>query len=80
VSARRRRLTIVTDCPARRPRSALVIGPTSIIPPALRRIGCPWQWDHQARAYLVPRQRLADVEALLTLDGYNVEPRPAALL
>lgn len=57
--------------PDGRPHSGLVIGPARIVPAA---IGCPWQWDHSRRGFLVPRGRLSDVEAVLTLDGHQVEP------
>lgn len=71
---------IFLDRPARKPRSALVEGPASVVPAVLRRIGCSWQWDHNLRGYLIPIQRLPDVEAVLTLDRRHVEYRPAALM
>lgn len=76
---RRKRVAIITELPVNKPYSALVLGPAAIIPAALRRIECAWQWDHGLRGFLVPRQHLADVEAVLVADGHDVQARMGML-
>lgn len=80
MSSRRRAATIYTDCPANKPHSAIVNGPARIVTPALRTLQVAWMWDHAGRGWLVPRNRLCDVEALLTSNGHDVRPRAQVLL
>lgn len=50
-----------------------VRGPARVIHPTLQRLGMPWQWDHNASAYLVSAQRVDDLLCALEVDGHHVD-------
>lgn len=72
-----KRLTVTVEQPANKPHSALAFGPVRVIQPAIRAVGCAWQYDSLLHCYKVPRDRLDDVIAAIESAGHRVDvPMP----
>jgi hypothetical protein len=54
-------------------RSGRIFGPVRIIHPAIKQVGCPWQYDHRRHAHLVPVQYLDDV--LVAIELLKIKPQ-----
>lgn len=52
--------------------SGVIEGPVRAIHPAIKKIGCAWQYDHARHAYLVPRQALDDIMVAIEVAGHIV--------
>ncbi len=53
--------------------SAVISGPVRVVHPAIKAVGCAWQYDHRRHAYLVPRRHLDDVSVAIELAGHHVQ-------
>lgn len=56
-------------------RSGVLYGPVRVVHPAIKAVGCPWQYDHRRHAYLIPRQHIDDVMVAIELAGHAVQMR-----
>jgi hypothetical protein len=53
--------------------SAILHGPVRVIHPAIRQVGCYWQFDHTRRTYEVPAAAMPAITSAIEVAGHIVK-------